>query len=310
MRIGGHGALRERPAHDANASAAAKHLSGTDIDIEVDLGTGGDEQARSGLRLERRLREDQRGLPHMTSGVRQRILCHARLRAGRARDGLALAARVSAIALWTQGTTAMHWAVHMSLCCSRSRPSPISTFEIAIRELGGESLRRSRSRRSARRARHRCGSQPGRWVKCVVMRTFAHSTLRVREGCARLNVINALSDREHRARRGRPSEAEGSLGQVGRPDRRVRRRWQTRGDVTGTGSRHAGHDRSTGVAGRLRAASDVIKAMVGPRHGAQIRLFEISRAVKGAEAVYTDVWTSWDRESRRRSEGSPSPMTG
>jgi len=45
VRIGGIVLFEDGQPHDANAPKAAKHLNGTQIDIEVDLGTGGAEQA-------------------------------------------------------------------------------------------------------------------------------------------------------------------------------------------------------------------------------------------------------------------------
>jgi len=45
VHIGGIVLFENGQPHDANAAKAAAHLSGTEIDIEVDLGTGGAEQA-------------------------------------------------------------------------------------------------------------------------------------------------------------------------------------------------------------------------------------------------------------------------
>ena len=45
VRIGGIVLFENGEPHDANAEKAAAYLSGTDIDIEVDLGTGGQENA-------------------------------------------------------------------------------------------------------------------------------------------------------------------------------------------------------------------------------------------------------------------------
>jgi glutamate N-acetyltransferase/amino-acid N-acetyltransferase len=45
VRIGGIVLFEDGQPHDANAGKAAAHLSGKEIDIEVDLGTGGREQA-------------------------------------------------------------------------------------------------------------------------------------------------------------------------------------------------------------------------------------------------------------------------
>ncbi len=45
VRIGGIVLFEHGQPHDANAPKAADHLNGTQIDIEVDLGAGGSEQA-------------------------------------------------------------------------------------------------------------------------------------------------------------------------------------------------------------------------------------------------------------------------
>jgi glutamate N-acetyltransferase/amino-acid N-acetyltransferase len=45
VRIGGIVLFENGQPHDANAEKAAAHLSGKDIDIDIDLGTGGSEQA-------------------------------------------------------------------------------------------------------------------------------------------------------------------------------------------------------------------------------------------------------------------------
>jgi glutamate N-acetyltransferase/amino-acid N-acetyltransferase len=45
VRIGGIELFRDGQPHDENADKAAAYLSGKEIDIEVDLGTGGSEQA-------------------------------------------------------------------------------------------------------------------------------------------------------------------------------------------------------------------------------------------------------------------------
>ena len=45
VKVGGIVLFDNGQPHDQNASKAAEHLSGKDIDIELDLGTGGHEQA-------------------------------------------------------------------------------------------------------------------------------------------------------------------------------------------------------------------------------------------------------------------------
>jgi ornithine carbamoyltransferase len=140
-----------------------------------------------------------------------------------------------------------------------------------------------------------------RWVKCVVMRTFAHSTLlEFANAAPRLHVVNALSDAEH------PCQALADL--------------QTLKEVWGEWKGHTvafvgdGNNVATSLAqgavmlgtsfhiaspeGYELPAAVVEQAMRAARHKAQIRLFrDPMEAVKGAGAVYTDVWTSMGQEA-------------
>ena len=137
-------------------------------------------------------------------------------------------------------------------------------------------------------------------MRALVIRTFAQEKAAIiaEAGC-QLHVINALTDEEH------PCQALADAFQLRerwgqpRPEGRVRRRRQQRGDVLG--ARHA----DDGVT--LHAASPagyelpdhVIDAAARiARDGAEVRRFTDPRqAVAGVDAVYTDVWTSMGEEA-------------
>ena len=88
---------------------------------------------------------------------------------------------------------------HVALLFEKPSLRTISTFEIAVRELGGEIITPFPvAALSEREPAVDVARNLERWVKCVVMRTFAHSTLReFAEAAPRLHVINALTDQEH-----------------------------------------------------------------------------------------------------------------
>jgi ornithine carbamoyltransferase len=191
---------------------------------------------------------------------------------------------------------------HVALLFEKPSLRTISTFEIAIRELGGNVITPFPVAALSER-------EPGidvarnleRWVKCVVMRTFAHSTLlEFAKAAPRLHVINALSDREH------PCQALADLQTL----KEVWGSWTGR-TVAFIGD---GNNVATALAqgavmlganvnvaspdGYELPARVVEQAMQVARHRAQIRLFrDPVEAVTGADAVYTDVWTSMGQEA-------------
>ena len=87
----------------------------------------------------------------------------------------------------------------MALLFEKPSLRTISTFEIAVRELGGDVITPFPvAALSEREPAVDVARNLERWVKCVVMRTFAHSTLlEFAKAAPRLHVINALSDQEH-----------------------------------------------------------------------------------------------------------------
>ncbi len=88
---------------------------------------------------------------------------------------------------------------HVALLFEKPSLRTISTFEIAVRELGGDVITPFPvAALSEREPAVDVARNLERWVKCVVMRTFAHATLlEFAEAAPRLHVINALSDQEH-----------------------------------------------------------------------------------------------------------------
>jgi ornithine carbamoyltransferase len=191
---------------------------------------------------------------------------------------------------------------HVALIFEKPSLRTISTFEIAVRELGGDVITPFPvAALSEREPAVDVARNLERWVKCVVMRTYAHSTLlEFAKAAPRLHVVNALSDTEH------PCQALADL--------------QTLKEVWGEWTGHTvafigdGNNVATSLAqgavmlgttfhiaspeGYELPAKVVEQAMQVARHGATIRLFrDPAEAVKDADAIYTDVWTSMGQEA-------------
>jgi ornithine carbamoyltransferase len=217
---------------------------------------------------------------------------------------LALAARVKRErALGKNAPTANALAgAHVALLFEKPSLRTISTFEIAIRELGGDVITPYPvAALSEREPAIDVARNLERWVKCVVMRTYAHATLlEFANAAPRLHVVNALSDTEH------PCQALADLQTL----KEVWGEWAGR-TVTFVGD---GNNVATSLAhgammlgtsfhiaspeGYELPAGVVEQAARVARHGAKIRLFrDPNEAVANADAVYTDVWTSMGQEA-------------
>ncbi len=175
------------------------------------------------------------------------------------------------------------------------------TFTIGIGELGGDIVDiPSDVMHADREPLHDVARNLERWIDAVVIRTFSQSRLTIfTESAPTLRVINALSDEEH------PCQALADM-------QTLRERWGSvagrtlafvgDGNNVATSMVHAGlmlgaHVRvATPKAFALPAevAAAAARIAVG---GAELRQFVDPReAVKGADAVYTDVWTSMGQE--------------
>jgi ornithine carbamoyltransferase len=191
---------------------------------------------------------------------------------------------------------------HVALLFEKPSLRTISTFEIAVRELGGDVITPFPvAALSEREPAADVARNLERWVKCVVMRTFAHSTLlEFANAAPRLHVVNALTDQEH------PCQALADLQTL----HEVWGGWRGRtlafiGDGNNVATSVAQGAVMLGTTFHIASpegydlpAAVVERAMRVARHGAQIRLFrDPVEAVRGADAVYTDVWTSMGQEA-------------
>ena len=188
-----------------------------------------------------------------------------------------------------------------------------ATFEIAIRELGGDVIDPSpEAALGTREPPADVARSLEQWVAGVAIRTFAQNRLlEFATATAHLSVINALTNEEH------PCQALADC-------LTLRERWGTLAGRTvvfvGDGNNVATSFAlaATMLGARVHIASpegfelparvvDMSERM--KQEDAQLRLFrEPEAAVKGADAVYTDVWTSMGQESEsdmRRTLFSP-----
>jgi len=191
---------------------------------------------------------------------------------------------------------------HIALLFDKPSLRTRTTFEIAVRELGGQVV----------------GLQPDvalgmrepvadvarnleRWVNGVVIRTFSQQVLKTFAAAApRLHVINALTDEEH------PCQAIADFLTLREKFGQLRGRTIANlgdGNNVATSLVHAAS--MLGVHVHIASPEPyqlphmvVQQATSVARHGARLRLFtDAIDAVAGADAVYTDTWTSMGQES-------------
>jgi len=191
---------------------------------------------------------------------------------------------------------------HVAMLFEKASLRTWTTFEMAVRELGGNvvallpdvSLGRREAVADVARSLER-------WVDAVIVRTFSHRVLEEFAAAAtRLHVVNALTDDEH------PCQALADF-------LTLRERW---GSVRGRTIAYVGdgnnvavslvhaaamlgvHVHSASPEGHQLPHTAVQQAARAARHGMRLRLFtDAMAAVEGADAVYTDTWTSMGREA-------------
>ena len=177
-----------------------------------------------------------------------------------------------------------------------------TTFEIAVRELGGQVIALQPDVALGRREPVAdVARNLERWVHVVVIRTFSQNALEeFAAAVTRLHVINALTDQQHPCQAIADfitlKERFGSL--VGRTVAFV-------GDGNNIAASLAHGAAMLGVNCHIASPSGyelpapvVQQAITLARHGARLRLFaDPAEAVAGADAVYTDTWTSMGQEA-------------
>jgi ornithine carbamoyltransferase len=222
---------------------------------------------------------------------------------------LAIAAQMKSDRRIGRQTAASLAGLHVALLFEKPSLRTRSTFEIAIRELGGDTLHLpAQFAEGVREPLVDIARNLERWVRALVIRTYEQEKAAIIANAGRdLHVINALTDEEH------PCQALADAFTL-------RERW---GDCRGRTVAFVGDGNNvatslahvTSMMGvTLHVASpagyelpdEVIDAVarIG-RDGAEVKRFsDPRRAVSGVDAVYTDVWTSMgeeaEAEDRRR----------
>jgi ornithine carbamoyltransferase len=232
---------------------------------------------------------------------------------------LALAARVkreralSSCAPTARALTGRHVALLFDKPSLRTRV----TFEVAVRELGGEVLTLPPEvALGGREPVADVARNLERWVHAVVIRTFAQRTVKDFAAAApALAVVNALTDEEH------PCQAladfltlqEHAGALAGRTVAFV-------GDGNNVAASLAHAGVMLGVTVRVASprgyelpAHVIEQCGAVAQHGAQVvQVEDPGEAVHGATAIYTDVWTSMGQEdelAERRRTFAPYQVT-
>ena len=177
------------------------------------------------------------------------------------------------------------------------------SFEVAMRQLGGESLYLSPAEvgLGKRESVPDVARVLSRYVDVIVARTFSHQTLELLAGSASVPVINALSDMEH------PCQALADLLTI----------HEKKGELEGLTLAFVGDGNNvanslllaTVLAGmNFRIASPdgyrvdekILSLAQGYALGSGAEIYlteEPGLAVSGADVVYTDIWASMGQEA-------------
>jgi ornithine carbamoyltransferase len=197
---------------------------------------------------------------------------------------------------------------HVALVFEKPSLRTRLTFEIAVRELGGDVvLLLGDVALGGREPVADVARNLERWVKAAVIRTFAQQILvEFTRVAPKLHVINALTDQEH------PCQALADVLTL----KEHWGEWRGRtvafvgdGNNVATSLAHAGVMLGVNVNVASPEGYDlptrVAEETAGvARHGARLRLFrDPQEAVRGADAVYTDVWTSMGQETQTERKG-------
>jgi len=191
---------------------------------------------------------------------------------------------------------------HVGLLFEKPSLRTRSTFEVAIRELGGHALDvPSEFAGGSREPIEDVARNLERWVHALVVRTFAQDKVETfARSAARMPVINALTDEHH------PLQAIADVLTMrerwGRgPGRTVA--YVGDGNNVATSLAHAACMAGVSVHVATPAGYDLPPSVIDEaagiaRGGAAVRSFaDPNEAVAGVDAIYTDVWASMGEEN-------------
>jgi ornithine carbamoyltransferase len=191
---------------------------------------------------------------------------------------------------------------HVALLFEKPSLRTRSTFQIAVRELGGDVIEPPADVvLGGRESIGDVARNLERWVNAAVVRTFAQSRLEAFANAApRLRVINALTDQEH------PCQALADCLTL----------IENFGELRGRTVVYVGDGNNVALSlaqvvvmlgGTMRVASPDGYALSAPavesihacvRNGGKLELLsDPLAAARGADALYTDVWTSMGQEA-------------
>ena len=198
---------------------------------------------------------------------------------------------------------------HVAMLFEKPSLRTRSTFEIAVKELGAETLHvPSEFADGTREPLDDVARNLERWVHALVVRTYAQEKAASMAAAApHLHVINALSDEQH------PCQALADMMTLQEHWGSLRgRRIAFVGDGNNVATSLAHAAALLGIPfhiasprGYELSAQVIAAASRVAREGAGVRLFTDPReAVRGVDAIYTDVWTSMgqERETDRRKQ--------
>ena len=191
---------------------------------------------------------------------------------------------------------------HVALLFEKPSLRTRSTFQIAVRELGGDIIEPPADVvLGGRETIADVARNLERWVRAAVVRTFAQSRLEAFANAApRLRVVNALTDQEH------PCQALADCLTL------IENFGELRGRTivfVGDGNNVAlslaqvvvmlgGTMRVASPQGYALTAEAVASIQACVRNGGKLELeSDPLLAARGADAIYTDVWTSMGQES-------------
>ena len=191
---------------------------------------------------------------------------------------------------------------HVAMLFDKPSLRTRSTFEIATRELGGHVVALQPDVALGRREPVAdVARNLERWVDAVVIRTFSQQLLEeFAAATKRLHVINALTNEQH------PCQAIADFLTLQERWGSLRGRtiaWVGDGNNVAASLAHAAAMLGVHVHVAAPEAYQLPHAVVRQatgvaRHGARLRLFnDPADAVAGADAVYTDTWTSMGQEA-------------